>query len=118
ALGDLVQHDRAFLAGVFDDLAQRLLNRAEDDLDARVLVGVRTLQVLDVGARADVGDAATGDDAFLDGGTRRVERIFHAGLLLLHLDFGGSTYLDHRDTPGELGHALLQLFLVVVGRGI
>ena len=36
-------------------------------------------------------------------------------LLLLHLDLGGRADLDHRDTAGELGNALLQLFTVVVG---
>jgi hypothetical protein len=47
-----------------------------------------------------------------------VQRVFDAGLLLLHLDLGGGTDLDHRNTAGQLGHALLQLLAVVVGGGV
>src|SRR5205823_2211925 len=44
----------------------------------------------------------------------RVQRVFDAGLLFLHLDFGGGTDLDDGNTAGQLGHALLQLLAVVV----
>ena len=44
-----------------------------------------------------------------------MQRVFDARLLFLHLDFGRGADLDHRNAAGELGHALLQLFLVVVG---
>src|SRR5690606_25047938 len=47
----------------------------------------------------------------------RVQGVFDAGLLFLHFDFGGSTDADHGNTAGQLGHALLQLFTVVVGSG-
>ena len=43
-----------------------------------------------------------------------MQSVFDAGLLFLHFDFGGSTDLDHCNTAGQLGLALLQLFLVVV----
>jgi hypothetical protein len=36
-------------------------------------------------------------------------------LALLELDLGGRADLDHRDTAGQLGQALLQLLAVVVG---
>ena len=67
--------------------------------------------------RADQRHAAARDHAFFDRGTRGVQRVFDAGLLFLHLDLGGSADLDHRDAAGELGNALLQLLLVVVGGG-
>src|SRR4029077_19506231 len=41
-----------------------------------------------------------------------------AGLLFFHFDLGGSTNLDHGDAAGELGDALLQFLLVVVGGGL
>ena len=44
-----------------------------------------------------------------------MQRVFDARLLFLHLDFGCCAYLDHRHASGELRHAFLQLFLVVVG---
>jgi hypothetical protein len=46
-----------------------------------------------------------------------VQGVLDAGLLLLHLDLGGRTDLDHGDAAGELRDALLQLLLVVVAGG-
>ena len=43
--------------------------------------------------------------------------IFHTGLLLFHFHFGGSTHLDHGNTAGQLGHAFLHFFLIVIGSG-
>ena len=62
------------------------------------------------------GDAAAGDDAFLDRGAGRVHGVLDAILALLHLDLGGAADADHRNAAGELGQPLLQLLLVVVGR--
>ncbi len=113
-LDHLVDDHRRLVARVLDDLTHRLLERAQHDLDAGFLVRVVALQVLQVGASTQVGDPAACNDAFLDGGTRGVQRVFDASLLFLHLDFGRGADLDHRNAAGELGHALLQLFLVVV----
>src|SRR5690606_37845246 len=66
-------HARLF-AGVVDDLAQWLLDRAKHDLDAGFLVGVVALD-LRGRTRAQQRDTAARDDAFLDGGTRRVQRV-------------------------------------------
>jgi hypothetical protein len=79
---------------------------------------VGALEVLDLGQRAHQGDTAAGDDAFLDRRTGGVQGVFDAGLLLLHLDFGGGTDLDHGHTAGELGQTLLELLAVVVGGGV
>jgi hypothetical protein len=62
-----------------------------------------------------VRDTATGHDAFLDRRARRMQRVLDARLLLLHLDFGRGADLDDGHAAGQLRHALLQLFLVVVG---
>jgi len=45
-----------------------------------------------------------------------VQRILDARLPFLHLDFRRCADLDQGHAAGELGHPLLQLFLVVVGR--
>ena len=42
---DLVDDNRAFLAGVRDDLTKRLFERAPDDADADVLVVVRRASI-------------------------------------------------------------------------
>ena len=66
---------------------------------------------------AQQGDAAAGDDAFLDGRAGRVQGVLDAGLLLLHLGLGGGADIDDGDAAGELGQALLELLAVVVGGG-
>ena len=58
-----------------------------------------------------------GDDAFLDRGAGRIERVLDAVLALLDLDFGGTADLDHGNTAGELGQTFLQLLAVVVRGG-
>src|SRR5688572_5646588 len=115
---DGVQDNRGVFAGVLDDLAQRLFDGAGQDADADRLVFVRTFQLLDGLERADQRDAAAGDHTFFNGGTRGVQRVFDAGLLLFHFDFGGSADLDHGDTARQLGDTLLELLLVVVAGGL
>ena len=44
-----------------------------------------------------------------------MQRVFNARLLFLHFHLGGRANLDHRNAAGQLGHALLQFFAVVVG---
>src|SRR5688572_22172008 len=117
AFGHLVDDHRGLVTRVAGDLAHRLLERAHDDLHAGRLVFVVGLDLRDRVTGTQQGDTTARNDAFLDGGTGRVQRVFHAGLLLLHLDFGRGADLDHRNTAGELRHALLQLFLVVVAGG-
>src|SRR6185436_19463820 len=67
-------------------------------------------------ARTDERHAAAGDDALFDRRTRRVERVFDARLLLLHLGLGRSADLDDRDAADELREALLELLAIVVRR--
>ena len=115
ALADPVQHDRGVFTGVGDDLTQRLLDRAGQDLDARGLVLVGPRELLDGLERTHQRHAAARNHAFFDRRTGRVQSVLDARLLLLHLDLGRRTDLDHGDAAGELGNALLQLLLVVVG---
>src|SRR5260370_1835442 len=44
-----------------------------------------------------------------------MQSIFDTRLLFLHFDFGRSTDFDQGYTAGELGYALLQFLLVVIG---
>jgi hypothetical protein len=109
--------NRRLVACVCDDLAQRLFDRAQHDLDAGVLIRVVALEFLQSLTRTQQRHAATGHDAFFDGRTGCVQCVFDAGLLLFHLDFGCSADLDHGNAAGQLGNAFLQLFAVVVARG-
>ncbi len=80
--------------------------------------GLSPLIVASSLAGAQQRDAAAGHDAFFHGSAGGVQRVFDAGLLFLHLDFGGGADLDHCNAAGQLGHALLQLFTVVVARSL
>src|SRR5712664_110285 len=115
ALTDSVQHHRGVFTGVRHNLTQWLFDRAGQDLDARRLVIVGADQFLDGLERAQKGHAAARNHALFDGRTSRMQSIFDAGLLFLHFDFGRSTDLDQGYTAGELGYALLQFLLVVIG---
>src|SRR5690606_34053711 len=117
AFADLVHHDARLVTGVGDDLAQRRFHGTQGDRDAVVLVFVGALQRFDSGLGADQRHATTRNHAFLDRRTRGVQGVFDAGLLFLHFHLGRRTDLDHRNATGQLGHALLQLLAVVVGRG-
>src|SRR5467141_3331864 len=111
----LVEHHRRLRTGVVDDDAQRLFERFHHDLDAGLLVVVVALELaFQHLLRADERHAAARDDSLFDRGAGRLQRVLDAGLLFLHLDLGGRTDLDDRNTAGELRHALLQLLLVVV----
>src|SRR5271165_2267472 len=115
ALADPVQNHRGIFAGIADDLTQGLFDRAGQDLDARGLIFVLADEFLDGLQRAHQRHAAARNHAFFDGRTRRVQCVFDAGLLFLHFDFGRGTDFDHGNTAGELGNALLEFFLVVIG---
>src|SRR6185369_13615354 len=113
----LADDDRAVGAGVFGDLADRGLQRAADDVDARLLVGARRLQVVQRTAGVEQSGAATGDDALFDGSARGVHGVVNAILALFHFDFAGAADLDDRHAAGQLGQTLLQLLAVVVRGG-
>src|SRR5579862_95010 len=112
-----VQDDRGVFTRVLDDLPQRLLDRAIQDLHTDRLVLVGTLELVESLLNANQRHTAAGHNALLDGCTRGMQSVLDARLLLLHLDLGGRTDLDHGNAAGELCNTLLQLFLVVIGRG-
>src|SRR5690606_4352936 len=117
AAGHVVDHDARLVAGVGHDGAQRGFDSTQDQLDAGFLVDVVALDVGDGGLGAEQCDTAAGNEAFFDSGAGGVQCVFNAGFLFLHFDFGGCADADHGNTAGQLGHALLQFFAVVVGRG-
>src|SRR5665647_2150893 len=65
----------------------------------------------------DESGAATGDDALFDGRASRRDGVLDTVLLLLELNLGVRADLDHADTAGQLGEALLELLAVPVRVG-
>ena len=117
ALSDGVHHDARFIAGIGDDLTQRLFHGAQNDADTSVLFVIVALDVLDGEFGADERDAAARDDAFFNGSASGVQSVFHAVFLFLHFGFGSRTDMNHSDAAHQLGEAFLQLFAVVIGSG-
>ena len=118
AVDQLAGDDGAVMARILGDLADRRLQRAADDVDAAGLVVIGAVQALERLGGVEQSDAAARDDAFLDRGAGRVERVVDAVLALLDLDLGRAADLDHGDAAGELGEALLELLLVIVAVGV
>src|SRR5690606_17823606 len=116
-LEDLADHDRTFIARIVGDLAHRLLQGPADDVDARLLVRVFTLDGEGRGSPQQ-RHAATGHDAFFDRSAGCVQRVVDAVLALLDLDFGRAADADDGNATGEFGQTLLQLLLVVVRGGL
>ena len=110
----LADDDRAFDAGVLDDLPDRGLKRPQHDRDARRDVGIGPGQRGQGRLGAQQRHAAAGNDAFLDRRAGRVQRVVDAVLLFLDLGLGRAADANDRDAAGELGQPLLQLLLVVV----
>src|SRR5262249_54739299 len=112
----LAGDNRAIMTGVLGDLTDRRLKSLADDVDPAGLVVILAFEFLERLDRIEQSSAAARNDAFLDRGAGRVKRVIDAVLALLHLDFGRTADLDHRDTTGELRQPLLQLLAVIVGR--
>src|SRR4051794_33750007 len=117
-LADVVDDDRALEAGVLRDLAGRLLERAQDDLRAGLLILVAELIEVDRRGGLEQRHAAARHDALLEGRAGRLQRVLDAVLLLLHLRLGGRADLHDGDAAGELGEALLELLAIEVRVGV
>ena len=119
ALADLVDHDRALEAGVLGDLAERLLERAQDDAGAGLARRRRRSASRSIAVgRLEQRDAAARHDALLEGRAGGLQRVLDAVLLLLHLRLGGRADLDDGDAARQLREALLELLAIEVGVGV
>ena len=89
---------------------------ALNDFNACALVAVELLrQIAEAVSQLEECASAPGDDALLDGCPGGVESVFDSQLAVVQFRLGGSSDLDHRNTPGQFGDAFVQFFPVVIG---
>ena len=112
---DLADYQRAVVAGIGRDLTSWPKERPPDDTDSVRLTLIDDLDVLQRTAGAKQGDAAPRQNAFLDRGPHRMQRIVDAVLSLPDLKFASAANPDHCDAARQLGDPLLQLFKIVIG---
>src|SRR5665213_741980 len=117
---DTVHFDAALEAGVLRDLAERLFERAADDVDADLLIGVGRVfgELFDGLDRVHQRAAAARDHAFLHRRAGRAQRVLDAMLFLFELGLGGRADLDHGDAAAELGQTLLELLAIEIAVGL
>src|SRR5579862_3791752 len=115
----LLDDDRALEARVVRELAERLLESAEDDLRTRLLVALELAEKIgaDRIRGVDERDTATRNLALFEGRAGSLQRVLDA-VLLLHLRLGRSADLDDGDAARQLREALLELLAVEVGVGV
>jgi len=92
----LLLHDhRTLEPRIGGDPAQRLLDRTAHDphTGALALLARATLEAVEGALCPQQRHAAAGHDALFHRSPRRVQRVFHAGLLLLHLGLGRCVHL-------------------------
>src|SRR5208337_3781603 len=116
---DSADDDAAAGTGVVGDLAQRGGQGLANDFHSRGFVAFHFQVSAAVQGLhgSDHGDAAAGDDAFLDSGAGGVQGILDAGLLFLQLGLGGRPDVDLGHAAGQLGEAFLEFFAVVIAGG-
>merc|ERR1712078_359792 len=109
-------HDISVLTGVGGDLVNRCSQSALNDFNACALVAVELFRhIAEAVSQLEECASAPGDDALLDGCPGGVESIFDPQLAVVQFRLGGSSDLDHRNTPGQFGDAFVQFFPVVIG---
>src|SRR6202051_2267932 len=113
---DFLDDQSAFLPSVVGELACRKLQCTANDFRTNSLITVQ-LNLIERLLCAEVSNASAGNDTLLDGRTGRMQGIFHASLLLLHLRLRRGADIDNGNTAGELGQTFLQFFTIVVRSG-
>ena len=82
------------------------------------LIRVVTFQAGQLERGFQQGHTTARDDAFFHRSAGGVQGVVDAVFLLFHFDLGGTANLDHGHTAGQLGQTFLQLFAIVIGRGV
>src|SRR5690606_17597087 len=115
---DLLCHQRAFKAAVLSNLLDRGGQSATDDVNTDLFIALElAFELVKRLAGTQHRDAAAGQNALFNRSAAGVQSVFHAGLLLLHFDFGRSADIDLRHAAGEFGQPLLQLLAIVIAGG-
>ena len=86
-------------------------------MDTCSFILISSLEVPDCFRCTDISDSATWYDTFLDSRTCSAERILDTVLLLFHLHFSSSTYIEYSHTARELAETFLEFLAVIIRCG-
>ena len=113
------QDHLTLVAGVLGDEHQRCAKGFADHPHTQGLFGFKGFfQIIQHVSGPHQCDSTAGDDALFDGGPCRGKGVFSPGFALVDLGLGGAADLEHRHAAHQGGHALLELFTVVVRAGL
>src|SRR5580700_4963407 len=98
------------------ELAERRLHGVTYDVEAKGFVALK-VKLVECFLRPDERDAASGQDAFFYGSACGLQRSLDSRLFFFQLLLGCGANVDDRDTRGESGQTLDELFAIVVVLG-
>ena len=107
------------MAGIHRNHSHRLFDRPANDSRASLQIAFKALdQLVHSFLRPQQRGAAARNDAFFDRSLRGMKSVFDSGFQFLHLEFGCRSDANHGNAAGEFRQPFLQLFTIVVGRGV
>jgi hypothetical protein len=111
----------AFFASILNNLTQRLLECAANNVHANLLVRIAfaflvDLELLEHFRCSNQCHTTTRNNAFFDGRACCVHCILNSRLLLFHFRLSGGADLDNGNSADEFRKTLLQFLTIVVGR--
>merc|ERR1711884_43646 len=118
ALLDVVDNHGGVQTSIVGNRVQRPGERVLDNIHSLLLVLILGCDGINSWQTSDQSNSASGNNAFLHSGSGGVESIGHTILLLVDLNLGRSSDLEHGHTAGQPRHPLLQLLLLVLAVGV
>lgn len=112
---DRIDDESSFFPSILCDLFDRVGESSSDDMRSDFLIFIAKLDVFEDDGRLEESNSSSGDDPFVDGCFGRIEGVFDAEFLLLHLDLTCSTDFDNCNPTCELRNPFSELLFVVIG---
>lgn len=103
-------NNRTVNARILDNLTDRSLRCLADNFDTDFLILISRNQSVQRFAGIQQSDAAAGDNAFLDRGTGRMQRVVNTVFLLLNFNFGSTADFDNGNAARKVWPVFPEVF--------